>query len=101
MGKNERTSTHLDVDEVVAELDALDVGVLNRVLDVRDAHRPRADRAADLDLAGTGDALVLQLLGREVGRGEEERHLDGVVLNAKEVVPSEEELVSIRRQQQQ
>ena len=91
---DERKRAHLDVDEVVRELDRLDVGVLDRVLDVRDAHRPRADRAADLDLARARDTLALELLGREVGRRDEERHLDRVVLGAQEVVPALHEVAA-------
>lgn len=59
------------------------------MLDVSDTHRPGSDRSADLNFASTGDSKVLKLLRREVGSGNEERHLDGVILRAKEVVPAE------------
>lgn len=65
----------------------LTVSVLDRVFDVADAHRPRTDGAADLDLARARDALLLQLVRRELGRGQQERHLDRVVLRPEEVVP--------------
>jgi hypothetical protein len=79
----------LDIHKVLAQLNRLDVRVLNTMFSMRDTVGPRSDRATDLDLAGADDALFLQLARGEVGSGEEEGHLDGVVLRAQEVVPSE------------
>lgn len=67
---------------MVRELDGLAIGVLNRVFDVLDAHRPGTNRATNLNLTRASDALLVQLLRCKVRRGEEEGHMNGMVLVA-------------------
>lgn len=54
-----------------------------------DAHRPGTDGSTNLNFAGSGNSEVLQLLRSKVRGGDQERHLDGVVLRSKEVIPAE------------
>lgn len=73
----------LDVYKVLTQLNGFNVRVLDRVLDFADTHRPRTGRTTNLHFASSRDSLLLQLLNSKVWGGNQERHLDSVILGAK------------------
>lgn len=85
----------LDVDKVLAHLNALEVGILDRVLNrLARAQAPRSGAAADLHLARSRELEFVKLLRRKVGRGDEEGELALVVLVAQQEVPALREVTA-------